>query len=152
MIRNKKMRPEGGGLPFAGFTLIELMVVVVVIAILAAVAIPSYQSYIIRANRSAAQQFMLGIASREEQYLLDARTYTATLGTGGLGLTPSDWDCTSNPAQCTNARYTITVAAPAGPPPGYTITAAPKAGTPQESDGSLTLDNMGVKTPADKWK
>lgn len=135
-----------------GVTLIELMIVVVVIAILAAVAYPSYQSYVIRANRSAAQQMMLGIASRQEQYLLDARTYTSTLGAGGLGLTPSDWDCTSDPAKCSNSRYDITVTVTAGPPPGYTITATPKAGTPQASDGALTLTSQGVKTPAEKWK
>jgi type IV pilus assembly protein PilE len=152
MIRNKKVQLGGGRKPALGVTLIELMVVAVVIAILAAVAIPSYQSYIIRANRSAAQQFMLGIASRQEQYMLDARTYTSTLGAGGLGLTPSDWDCTSNPAQCTNSRYTITVVATAGPPAGYTISAVPKVGTPQENDQTLTLDNLGTKAPADKWK
>lgn len=133
---------------YSGFTLIELMVVVAVIAILVAVGLPSYQSYIIRANRSAAQQFMLGIASRQEQYLLDARTYTATLGAGGLGLTPSDWDCTSNAAQCTNSRYTITVAVPTATT--YTITAT--ATGAQVSDGNLMLDNLGTKTPADKWK
>src|SRR5690349_1653168 len=90
-----------------GFTLIELMVTVVIIGILAAVAIPSYQNYIIRANRSSAQQFMLDVANREEQYLLDARTYSATIGTGGLNLT--------TPAQLSN-RYTFAVVLTAGPP------------------------------------
>ena len=134
-----------------GFTLIEVMVVVAVIAILAAVAYPSYQQYIIRANRSAAQQLMMKIASREEQYRLDAKTYTATIGgTGGLNVVEDGWDCTTDTAKCTNGRYTVTVALVAGPPPGYTITAA--AGGPQLSDGNLTLNDQGTKTPADKWK
>jgi type IV pilus assembly protein PilE len=135
----------------SGFTLIELLVTVAIISILVAVALPSYQDYIIRANRSAAQQFMLDIANREEQYILDARTYHATIGTGGLNLTP--------PAALTN-RYTFAVVLASGPPPTYTITATPIG--PQSGDlsdpigsassvGPLTLDSLGNKGPAVKW-
>ncbi|MEQ1134723.1 type IV pilin protein [Acinetobacter seifertii] len=45
-----------------GFTLIELMIVVVIVAIFAAVAIPSYQTYVLRADASRAQQQMQQIA------------------------------------------------------------------------------------------
>ena len=51
-----------------GFTLIELMVVVVIVAIFAAIAIPSYETYIARANKSKAQSEMLKIAERLENY------------------------------------------------------------------------------------
>lgn len=122
-----------------GMTLIELMIVIAIISILAAIAFPSYQDYIIRANRSRAQQFVLEIANREGQYLLDARLYTATIGTGGLNLTA--------PAELAT-RYTFIVAL-TGPPPGYLITATAIGG--QASDGNLTLDDLGTKTPADKW-
>lgn len=35
-----------------GFTLIEVIIVVVIIAILAAIAIPSYQDYVVRTKRA----------------------------------------------------------------------------------------------------
>lgn len=142
----------------AGITLIELMVVVVIIAILAAVAIPSYRDYIIRGNRSAAQQFILTIANRQEQFRLDARSYASLIGAGagGLGLT-------APPELAT--RYTFSMTNDAAYPNAttYTITATPVAGSAQERDlyepigstnlvGPLTLDNLGTKAPADKWK
>src|SRR5687767_5787330 len=126
-----------------GFTLIELMITVAVVAILASIALPSYRQYVVRANRSAVQQFMLDIANREEQYMLDARSYTATIGTGGLN--------TSTPADVTG-KYTVTVGAPVANPPSFTVTATPVAGSIQAGDGTLTLNNLGVKSPADKWK
>lgn len=135
-----------------GFTLIELMVTVAIIAVLAAIAYPSYEAYVIRANRSAAQQLMLKIASREEQYRLDAKAYTATIGSGGLNVVEDGWTCA---ATCTNGRYTVSAALVVGPPPGYTISAAAigrQATGPGGDAVALTLNDQGAKTPADKWK
>jgi len=122
-----------------GFSLIELMAVLVIIGILAAVAWPSYQNYVIRANRAAAQSFMMTISNRQEQYLLTNRSYTTTIGTGGLGLAaPNE----------TNGRYTFAVTNPTTS--SYTITATATGN--QISDGDLTLSSDGTKTPIDKWK
>ena len=126
----------------SGFTLIELMTVVTVIAIIAAIALTSYTRYIIKSHRAAVQNFMLSIASREEQYFLNVLQYTAAIGSGGLNLfTPNE----------VAGYYTTSVTLNAGPPPGYTITATPVAGSTQVADGMLTLDNIGTKTPLTKW-
>jgi type IV pilus assembly protein PilE len=122
-----------------GFSLIELMAVLVIIGVLAAVAWPSYQQYVIRANRAAAQSFMMTISNRQEQYLLTNRSYTTTIGTGGLGLTP--------PTE-TSGRYTFAVTNPTTS--SYVITATATGN--QVSDGDLTLSSDGTKTPTDKWK
>lgn len=131
-----------------GFTLIELMITVAVIAILAAIAYPSYQSYVIRAQRSVAQQLMLNIASREEQFLLDARQYTSTLSGGIFTTAPEGWTCTA--ASCSNSRYAVAVVANnVATPPTFVITAT--AVGLQASDGNLTLNNAGQKAPTSKW-
>jgi type IV pilus assembly protein PilE len=125
-----------------GFSLIEVMIVVVVIAVLASIAYPSYTSYLMRSNRSAAQQFMLDISNREEQYMLDARTYA----TGAGSVAALSMVVPSN----VSPFYTIAIDPPAVvPPQGYRITAT--AIGSQASDGALTLDNTGAKTPAAKW-
>jgi len=129
------------GMRQSGFSLMELMIVVAVIGILAAIALPSYDSYVIKSNRRAAQAFMWDVANRERQYLLDARSYSNSLTTLGMAV-PED----------VSRNYTVTVALTSAPP-GFVVSAVPVAGTRQVKDGAagLTLSDQGVKTPSDKW-
>lgn len=125
-----------------GFTLIELMVTVAIIAILAAVAIPSYQQYVIRGHRAAAQAQMMDIANRQQQYLLANRAYASktALEAGGYAL-PSD----------VSARYGYVINDLAAPNelPTYTIVFTPIGA--QVSDGALVLTSEGDKSPLGKW-
>lgn len=123
-----------------GFTLIELMITVAIVGILTAIAIPSYNAHIIKSNRAVAKAQMLDIANRQPQFLVANRSYATKeqLETSGYAL-PSEL----------NGKYTYDVTVGAGTTPSYTITFT--ATGAQHSDGNLTLNSDGVKTPADKW-
>ena len=123
------------------FTLVELMVALAIIGILAAIALPSYQQYIIRGNRAAAQAEMMDIASREQQFLLADREY-ADLGK----LNASGYSLSSDVSD----KYTLSIETDnSATPPVFTINMAAKGS--QAEDGALSLNSAGVKTPAAKW-
>jgi type IV pilus assembly protein PilE len=63
----------------AGFSLIELMVVVAIAAIIAAVAIPSYQSAMQRSRRADAMAALGEIAQAQERWRANNASYQDTL-------------------------------------------------------------------------
>jgi type IV pilus assembly protein PilE len=116
----------------------EVVIVVAIVAILAAVAYPSYSAHKVRANRAAAQAVLMDLASRQQQYFIDARGYSSDLTALGYG--------SPNP----NIASVYTVDAPAvdntATPPTFALTASPKSGTIQTNDGQLRVTSAGVKT------
>lgn len=63
----------------AGFTLVELMIVVAIVGILSAIAIPSYQRYVVQSRRAEAQSYLHQLALRQEQYWAKNQTYASAL-------------------------------------------------------------------------
>jgi type IV pilus assembly protein PilE len=125
---------------FNGFTLIELMIAVAIITILSTIALPNYRQYVVKSNRSAAQQFLLTLSNKQELYRLDNRSYATDLTSLGYSTLPSD----------IAGKYTISTTI-SGTPSGYIFTATPVSGSSQYGDSILSIDNTGKKSPADKW-
>ena len=130
----------------AGFTLIELMIVVAVVGILAAIAYPSYTSYVQRTNRAIGAGCLLELAQWME------RNYTTCLRYDRTGATcATAVDSAQLPALACRTdlgtRYTFTVAAlPAIATNAYQLEATP--GGAQAGDaacGTLSINQTGTK-------
>jgi len=109
----------------AGFTLIELMIVIVIVGVLASIALPSYQDSVRKARRSDAQAALLEYANYMERYYTENVTYT------GASTTIS------------SQYYTI---APDTSGATYTLQATPIGAQANDSCGTLSLTNIGGKS------
>jgi type IV pilus assembly protein PilE len=124
-----------------GVTLLELMTVVVIIGVIASIAIPSYRSYLIRAQRTDATEALLRVAAAQEKYYLQNNRYAtqAQMGLGppaGLGI------------QGTERGYYTLALASVDTTLDFTVTATPAAGGPQADDNtctSFTINQQGTR-------
>jgi type IV pilus assembly protein PilE len=135
-----------------GFTLIEVIIALALVGILAAIAIPSYQSYLLRAKRSVAQRVLLDIANRQERYYLDQRTYTADLRALGYASSPTYIDSDGREVSSSNAERIYLVSVTAASPTAYTLSGKAQLGQIKDSGcPELTVDQAGRKLPSDCW-
>jgi type IV pilus assembly protein PilE len=119
--------------PVKGFTLIELMIVVAIIAILASIAMPAYNSYVLRGKFAEAASSLAGTRVKMEQYYQDQRTYAAVAGVPDPCVAPATVNFT---VSCTNVTATT-----------YTVQAVGIAG--KGTGGfTFTLNQDNVKTTA----
>nr|WP_298809029.1 type IV pilin protein [uncultured Psychrobacter sp.] len=139
-----------------GFTLIELMIVVAIIGVLVAIAYPSYQGYVERTNRADMMSEMQQIASRIESSKVNYKRYdriplssifSGTPATNGSVSFPSSgtalYTVTAGTGTWGEADWTTSTGTLAGR--DWTIIAIPVTGRRMANDGSLTLDDQGIK-------
>ena len=121
-----------------GITLIELLIVIVIIGILAAIAIPAYTNYMQRARRVDAKTALEQLRASQEMFRAEKGSYSINLvelvNTWGVPNISGDYAIL-----LTNSTGTA-----------YVGEAQPNTAR-QLSDGSLFINQDGVKTPADKW-
>ena len=75
-------------LPVAGFTLIEVVIVMAVVAILTAIAIPNYFQFIARGHRSEARATLTAAAQWMERFRTERGTYNGAALPANAGAIP----------------------------------------------------------------
>jgi len=134
----------------AGYTLIELMVVVLVISIITLVAIPAYTRYVTKSRRAAAEACLSSYAEYLERFYTTNLRYdqdnAATPNAmNTAALTALNLSCAAS--QATGQYYSYGFASGQPTQSTYTLQAAP-AGTQSTNDqkcGTLSLDQTGKR-------
>jgi type IV pilus assembly protein PilE len=131
----------------AGFTLIELMVVVAIVAIVFAFAFPSYERYVVRAKRAVGQNVLMQVADRQQQFFMDNKRFAADLTNLGFTANPFivDDDGASTVAGDVDAVYSLALSNVTATT--WTATATPLNGqlSRDTSCGNLTINQAGAK-------
>ncbi len=117
----------------AGFTLVELMIVVAIVAILAALAYPAYTGHVLKARRAQAKADLVEYAQLAERFFTVNNTYV------GFNL-----PATKSPREANAPTYyTLGIQST---PRTFTITATAQGAQASDRCGNLSINQAGVKT------
>jgi type IV pilus assembly protein PilE len=136
--------------PMRGFSLLELVIAMVIAALLAAIAIPSYNTYVLRSHRTDAKTALLDLASMEERYFSTQNIYSST--TTDLGYAGAFPVTVANGYYQVQAPVVIpavapTALSPGGTPSTFSITAVPIGIQLNDTPcASFTISSGGVQT------
>ena len=130
----------------AGFTLIELMIVIIIVAVLTAVAVPSYSRYVMRSQRSEAKAALLALATAQEKFYLQCNTYATAVGAANnCGTRTVAFTATTE-----RGYYDLSITAATAT--DFTVRAAPGTGSSQLKDTTCSffqVTGTGVRTATD---
>ena len=129
-------RPRRAG--WAGFTLIEMMIVVALIALLSAIVLPSYQSSVRKARRADARSALTQVAQLMERLNTEKNSYaTATLGSAATDLYK---------AVTENSHYSLAMSNLTATT--FTVTATPSGNQALDPCGAYTLTHTNLRGAA----
>ncbi len=114
-----------------GFTLIELLIALACVALLTSLAWPSYQSLIMRSQRTQARASLLQAAHWMER------------AASANGSYPLAADVPASVLQVDAQRYTMTVTSTAQ---SYTLSAVPLGAQAADTCGTLTVNHLSVRS------
>lgn len=115
----------------AGFTLIEMMIVVVVLALLAAVALPSFLDSLRKSRRAEAFTALSAVQQAQERWRSNNPSYSSNL-TASPTATPPNPRGLGLPATTPGGLYTVALSGTSAT--DYTVSAVAVAGTSQAAD------------------
>ncbi|MCL4130194.1 UNVERIFIED_CONTAM: hypothetical protein GTU68_054854 [Idotea baltica] len=127
------------------------MIVIAIIGLLAAIAVPSYNGYMLKSRRVDGTAFLIEVASEQVRFYSEYNRYANTMSDLGYG--------TAATADSKEGHYTVTITTTANDST-YLLTAAPATGSPQLKDtacGTMALNSSqqktvtGTSTAADCW-